>query len=149
MLAPLLLLFGAAQADAVPEPEPEALVAGFVDAYNRRDHRAIEAALAPNAKWYSVAGGEIAVEGADGAAIAAWIRNYLERSCTTCRSELVSIVRSGRFVSTVERAEWTGADGRCLSQSGPAVYEVAEGRIHAVWYFPASNREPCAAGSGG
>lgn len=139
MLTPLLLLAAAAPAPA----EPAEVVASFVAAYNARDYYAMGAALEPEAKWYSVEGPEVSVEGSGAEALVGWTRNYLGKSCTTCRSELLGITTSGRFVSTVERASWTDGEGACRAQSSPAVYEVVEGRIRAVWYFPNTKAGPC------
>jgi hypothetical protein len=138
MLLPLLLAAAAPSAQA-----PEDIVRQFVAAYNERRYKAFETALAPDAKWYSVDGSRISVEGDGAAAIGRWVRNYLEKTCRTCRSELLSVSASGRFVATVERASWTGRDGACVAQSSTAVYEVADARIRAVWYFPASAKGPC------
>lgn len=137
----LLLLLLAAAAPAAHAPEE--VVRQFVGAYNDRRYDAFEAALAPDAKWYSVEGGRLGIDGDGAAALGRWVRNYLEKTCRTCRSELVSVSVSGRFVATVERASWTGRDGACVAQSSPAIYEVADGRIRAVWYFPASPKGPC------
>lgn len=127
-------------------PAPDATVEAFVRAYNRRDFAAMEAALAPDAKWYSVEGAKVSVDGDGRDAIVEWTRAYLGKTCTTCRSTLLSVGVSGRFVTTVERASWTNKAGACVSQTGPAVYELADGRIRAVWYFAASAQAPCERG---
>jgi len=131
--------------DAAQEARTSAeVVAAFVDAYNRRDHAAYEGLLAEDARWLSVEGSSVSTEGEGRASIATWTRAYLEQSCTTCRSELVSVAASGPFVATVERASWTDSEGRCLQQTSPAVYEVEGGRIKTVWYYPAAGRSACA-----
>jgi hypothetical protein len=130
---------------AAAQPAPEAVVRQFVADYNARDFDGLEAALAPDAKWYSVKGAAVSVEGDGAPALVAWMKRYLGRTCPSCRSELLAVTPSGQLVSTVERAMWTRA-GACVSQSGPAVYEISEGRIHAVWYFPASPPTPCPTG---
>ena len=136
MIASLLLML------AAPQASPEAVVRQFVADYNARGFDGLEAALAPDAKWYSVEGTAVAVEGDGVPSLMVWLRRYLIRSCPSCRSELLAVTPSGNLVSTVERASWTRA-GACVSQTSPAVYEVREGRIRAVWYFPASPQTPC------
>lgn len=42
----------------------------------------------------------------------------------------------GRFISVRERAEWT-RQGKKFSQSSLAVYEILNGKIRRVWYYPA------------
>jgi hypothetical protein len=140
---PLLSITALLLAVAAELPtDPAATVRTFVEAYNARDYSAFSAMLAEDAHWYSVNGKQISIDGEGAAAIVAQTRKHLER-CTACRSELLSASASGRFVTTIERASWSGADGRCVSQSSPAVYEIADGRIRAVWYYPASGRTPC------
>jgi hypothetical protein len=115
----------------------------FVDAYNKRDFAAVEAALSADARWYAVDGEKIAVEGDGRAALVAWTRRYLLQTCTTCRSELVSVAAEGNFVTTIERARWVNKSGACVSQAGAAVYQLGGSRIQAVWYFPASPQVAC------
>lgn len=143
MLIPFIAAVSSLATAPAPEGEGVTAVRAFVAAYNKRDFAALEGALAADARWYSVEGAKVSVEGEGAAAILGWTRNYLLKSCTSCRSELLSATSSGLFVTTVERAIWTNAAGACVSQSGPAVYELAEGRIKAVWYFPSSGRSGC------
>ena len=50
----------------------------------------------------------------------------------------VEILKShGPFVTTLERAYWM-RDGEENSQASFAVYEVIEGKVRRVWYYPAS-----------
>ena len=50
----------------------------------------------------------------------------------------VEILKShGNFVTALERAYWM-QDGEEKSQASFAVYEVTEGKVRRVWYYPAS-----------
>ncbi len=142
MLLPLLFVFVVAAPAPAPVADPAAVVAGFVRSYNQRDFEDFAAALGEDARWYSVDGGTVSVDGEGREAITAWTRDYLTKSCASCRSELLATARAGRFVTTVERARWARADGACVSQTSAALYEVADGRIVAVWYYPPSPQEP-------
>lgn len=119
---------------------PVTTVEAFIAAYNARDYEAYAALLAEDARWYSVENETVTLDGEGRGSLIAWTRGYLEESCPTCRSDLLGTAGSGPFVSTVERASWEAPDGTCRAQTAPAVYEVLEGRIAAVWYFPASSK---------
>ncbi len=121
----------------VPD-DPATTVRAFVDAYNARDYAGLDARLDDNAVWYSVDGGKISTDVTGRSALVDWTRNYLGQSCTSCKSRLIDVSASGRFVSTVERATWTAKTGAERTQASIAVYEVVDGRIRAVWYFPAT-----------
>lgn len=129
------LLTQAAPAAEVSRRDPQQTVQAFVEAYNQRDFPAFERLLDEEAVWYSVRGETVVPEISGRPALLDWTRDYLTRSCTSCRSELISIGRSGPFVTTVERASWVRRDGSPASQSSVAVYRVADGRIVEVWYF--------------
>ena len=131
---------------ADPAQRPTAVVNAFVQAYNDRDFAGLEALLAEEARWYSVDGAQVSIDGEGASAIGAWVRNYLGAQCPSCRSELLSASASGSFVTTVERASWSNEADGCVAQTSVAVYRVADGRIEAVWYYPASPREHCDAG---
>ncbi len=121
----------------------EATVRDFIAAHNARDFATIRQALSPTVRWYAVNGAAVSVEGEGAESIADWRRLHLSVNCPSCRSELLSAVASGRYVTTVELASWTNSAGRCVRQTSPAVYELDGLRIGAVWYFPASAQESC------
>jgi hypothetical protein len=144
-MIPLLSLFAVMVSQTVPEPDqgPTAVVNAFIQAYNDRDFAGLEALLADQARWYSVDGAQVSIEGEGASVIGAWVRTYLGAQCVSCRSELLSASASGSFVATVERASWTNEADGCVARTSVAVYRIADGRIEAVWYYPASRRERC------
>ena len=57
-------------------------------------------------------------------------------SVPSARSEIRSIYQSGSFVFALEQAFWTSKEVE-KSQCSMAVYELVDGMIKHVWYFPA------------
>lgn len=113
----------------VPAASPEiACVKASVEAFNKHDAAAVTALYAPDLKWYSVSALEL-----EGAARAReWLEGYF-KEYPDVRSELFELSQSGPFVSFRERVTWSRG-----SQSSQAVYEVRDGRIVRVWYYPSS-----------
>lgn len=135
-------LLGLAATPVAAERSAEQAVRAFVAAYNNRDFAAMEMLLHADAGWLAVDGDKVAVEAQGRDALIAGNRRYLTRSCPSCRSELDGVASTERFVTTVERARWTRRDGSRAEQSGVGVYEVKDGRILNVWYFPVDKAVP-------
>jgi hypothetical protein len=53
----------------------------------------------------------------------------------SARSTIEGRMPAGRFVSVLERAHWT-VGGEPRSQSSLSVYEVEDGLIRRIWYYP-------------
>ena len=51
-------------------------------------------------------------------------------------AQIEQLTVAGNFVTTVERAYWV-QDGVEVSQASLAVYEIRDGFIYRVWYYPA------------
>ena len=83
-----------------------------------------------------VDGDQIATEAAGKDALRTSMTGYFE-SLPSARSEILSSGASGAFVTAHERAYWT-ADGQERSQVAVAVYEIRDGLVRRVWYFPAA-----------
>lgn len=135
--------------DAAPAPEtrsPEEVLSAQLVAFNAADVDGMVANVSEEFAW-------IAVD-SDGAAVQLVGRAQFRRSMQAYfgttpdpRAEIVGMVVSGDFVSAVERAFWT-ENGEQRSQDSLAVYEVRNGLIHRVWYFPAASAgEPSQAGA--
>lgn len=133
-----LLLGGALHADAQGAPAADtsaaAVVREYMRAYNAHDMAGVAARLAPGFTWFNVAGDSTMVElrGRDA------VRQALERyfaSLPSARSEIESLTTLGPWVSVRERAHWDSPEG-ARSQASLSVYEVRDGAILRVWYFP-------------
>ncbi len=122
---------------------PEAVVLRtYLDAYNRHEPDGVAALLSPKVKWYSLDADKLATDGDGREALRTWLGGYF-KSLPDVRSDFLTIEQTGPFLSVRERASWTGKDGARLSQQAHAVYEIRDGLIERVWYFP-SVREPAA-----
>ena len=49
------------------------------------------------------------------------------------------VLRETVTVSVRERASWKSKSGEDRSQNAFAIYEVADGLIRRVWYYPSQN----------
>jgi hypothetical protein len=138
----LLILFACGSDDAGAPPEAAApspvvqVVHGQMDAFNRHDVETLAAGVAPDFVWYSVAEDELAVEVRGRAAFTESMRSYFA-SLPSVRSEVEETLTSGSFVTIRERATWLDGSGVERSQVALAVYEVRDGLIQRVWYYPA------------
>lgn len=142
LLLLLLLVPGRAGAQT-PTPAADtgsaAVVRTYIRAYNAHDIDAVVALLAPDFVWLSVVGDSTVVEARGAAAIRAQLTDYF-RSLPSARSELEALSALGPWVSVQERAHWVAASGP-RSQAALSVYEVRDGRLRRVWYYPVV-REP-------
>lgn len=120
---------------------PEAVVLrAYLDAFNRHEPDAVAALLSPRVKWYSLDADKLVTDGDGREALRAGLAGYF-KSLPDVRSDFLTIEQTGAFLSVRERATWTAKDGSRLSQQSHAVYEIREGLIERVWYFP-SVRDP-------
>jgi len=116
-------------------PEAVALRAYF-DAYNRHEPDAVAALLSPKVRWHSLEGDKLSTDGDGREALRTWLAGAFKARPDT-RSDFLSIEQTGAFLSVRERASWTAPDGTSRSQQSHSVYEIRDGLIERVWYFPA------------
>lgn len=117
---------------------PEAVILrAYYDAYNRHDPDAVAALLAEDVRWYSVAGDQVATDAESRTAVRDWLVGYF-KSIPSTRSTLQSLEVTGAHLAVRERATWTTGDGQPRAQEALAVYEIRDGLIRRVWYFPAT-----------
>jgi hypothetical protein len=115
---------------------PEAItLRAYLDAHNRGDADGVAALLAPKAKWFSLDGDKLTTDGEGREALRAWHADYF-KSLSNLRSEFLSIEQTGAHLYVRERASWTAKDGTPRSQQSHSVYEIRDGLIERVWYFP-------------
>jgi hypothetical protein len=131
-----------AQAQASPA-DSTGIVRQFVDAFNARELDALLALAHPEVEWLSVSGSEIAVETRGREALGESLRGYFA-SCPSCRSTVEVYQVVGPYVSALEHAEWE-KEGARLRQSSLSVYEIVDGLVRRVWYYPAVRATPGAA----
>lgn len=105
-------------------------------AFNRHDVEGMVARVARDFVWLSVSGDEVTVEARGRETLAEGMRSYFA-SLPTVRSEVEENMVSGRFVVVRERATWTSDSGEERTQASLGVYEIDDGLIQRVWYYPA------------
>jgi len=124
-----------------PAASPEiAVVRSQTEAFNQHDADALAALLAPTVKWFSLDGDKLGTDGDGREAMRTWLVGYF-KSFPDVKSETFDVSQAGSYVSLRERASWTANDGTKRAQQSHATYEVRDGLIARVWYFP-SVREP-------
>jgi len=129
------VLFAAALIPAHGTDSPEAVtVQAYVGAYNAHDIDAVLRLIHPDFVWLNLDGDEIKVEARGKDAIRAMLTSYF-KGLPSARSEIESISTLGPWVSVRERAHWTGKSGP-KSQAALSVYEVRDGLLRRVWYYP-------------
>lgn len=125
-----------ARRSSIPQLHSSAaqVVRTYIAAYNRHDVPAIVAMLDSSFTWFSVEGDSIRVETRGVTALERSLREYLAR-LPSARSEIDGLTVLGPWVTVNERATRQGANG-ARRQSSTSVYEVANGKIRRVWYYP-------------
>jgi hypothetical protein len=83
--------------------------------------------------WYSISEEGVDVEARGKDAFRQAMESYFN-ALPAARSEVEAAVASGHYVSVRERAYWGGEH----SQVALGVFEVRNGLIARVWYYPAS-----------
>ena len=129
----LLLLFDSSL--AADSASPSELVRKFVAAFDRHDLPALIALAHPDIEWLSVNGSEVSIEAQGADALKLSVSSYFE-SCSTCRSTVEVSSVNGPYVTAVETAAWKSSD-TTRSQASTSIYEIVEGQVRRVWYYPA------------
>lgn len=115
--------------------EEETLVRSYIEAYNSHDIPVMLELATEGVEWFGVEGARLDVMTSGKQMLADELTSYFE-GLPSARSEIESISALGAFVTTHERAYWT-QEGQERSQASLAVYEVRDGAIMRVWYYPA------------
>jgi hypothetical protein len=122
-------------APAVFAESPGELVERYIDAYNAHDVNGMLELASPDIRWLRIDGETVHVE-ADGAEdLGDALRDYFD-SVPSSRSRIDWIRTAGDRVSLRECARWR-SDEQWREQCALSVYEIVDGRVATVWYFPA------------
>lgn len=112
----------------------------YLDAFNRHDPAAVAAMLSPTVKWFSVDSDKLNLEGDGREAVRLWLTQYFQ-SQPDVRSEFLSLEQTGILVAVREEVTWTDASRARHRQQSHGVFQIRQGLITHVWYFPAA-RQP-------
>lgn len=127
-----------AQSTTAPEGAPAEVlqvVEHFIAAFNARDLARMLSLTTPDVQWLSIEGEKMSVEAAGVEALRSSLESYF-RSVPTARSTIERSLIAGPHVSIWERVRWQGRSGE-RTQASLAIYELQDGRIRRVWYYPA------------
>ncbi len=121
---------------------PEAvLLRAYLDAFNRHDAEATAAFCAENFKWFSIDGDKSSIDAESRTQLRDWLVGYF-KSRPTVRSDFLSVEQTGPFLTVRERASWDNKEGRRVTAQSFGVYEIRDGLIQRVWYYPAVKDSP-------
>lgn len=112
-----------------------AVVRAYFAIYNTHDIEGTVRLLAPDFRWLSAQGDSVVVEARGIPAIRAGLVDYFRR-LPSARSEIEAATALGPWVMVRERVIWVTATGP-RSQAAISVYEVRDGLLRSVWYYPA------------
>ncbi len=121
-------------------PEAATLRA-YLDASNRMDAAAVTALCAEDFAWHAVDGEKLTTEVQGRARLHEWLTGYY-RDLPSARSEFLAIEQAGPFLTVRERTGWENKEGKRVSQQALGIYEIRDGLIRRVWYYPAARDAP-------
>lgn len=111
-------------------------VAALHEAFNAHDIDRMLETVTEDIGWYTVDGANVTVEVRGRSALRDAMASYFG-ALPSAHSEIESMQASPPYVVARERAHWESAGGP-RSQSSLAVYEVTDGLVSSVWYYPAN-----------
>lgn len=115
---------------------PHPIITAHVDAFNAKDVAAMAEFEHPDTEWFAVNGGDMTLEISGRDALSEMMKDYL-KSNPNVTGKLRDWSINGNFISVTETASWTTKTGDEKSQSALAVYELENGLIRRVSYYPA------------
>jgi len=105
----------------------------FVDAYNQHDVAAMLNLVHDDVRYMYINNDEIYTETKDKKALAEFLPEYFKQK-PAAQSKVWSNSQAGPFITQVEQALWTTADGQAKSQCSLSVYQVQAQQIINIWY---------------
>lgn len=123
--------------NAVPTADrsPEDVIRAQLQAFNAHSADLMVANLHEGFAWFAVDSDVMTVEMEGRGDFHRSMLQYFQQ-VPGARADIEELYVAGNFVSTVERAYWQ-QDGMELSQASLAIYEIRNGLIYRVWYYPA------------
>jgi len=112
------------------------LVREHFQLFNNHDAAGVRALATDDVAWYTIEGGELATNSVGADQLESSLGQYFA-ALPSVRADLEHIHAAGSYVMARERVSWTNAEGERRSQASYSCYEIRDGKINAVWYFPA------------
>ncbi len=123
------------EADPAAAPaDAFAVIDAQLAAFNAHDVNAMVANLAEDFAWFAVDPDMTRVELRGREEFRRSMEPYFA-SVPGARAEIEERLNVGRFAAVRERAYWLRG-GEEVSQASLAVYEIRDGQIRRVWYYP-------------
>lgn len=117
------------------ERSVEDVIRAQLRAFNAHDAQALVANLHEKFAWFAVDSDVTTLEMQGRGNFRDSMVDYF-RTVPGVRADIEELSVVGAFASTVERAYWL-QDGVEVSQASLAIYEIRNGLIYRVWYYPA------------
>jgi len=114
---------------------PEDIIREQLRAFNAHDPAAMVANLHERFAWFAIDSDVMRVESEGRGNFFQSMRDYFA-SVPGARAEIEELFVAGVFVTARERAYWLQG-GAELSQASLSIYEIRDGLIYRVWYYPA------------
>ncbi len=121
-------------ADVPPNAEEQAVLS-LLAAFNSHDPQAMAVLVKEDVQWLSISDSEVLIEATGREALVTSMVDYFA-ALPSAQSRLLSIESLGPWVTAQEEASWD-VDGERRSQASVAVYEIRDGLVQRVWYYPA------------
>lgn len=119
---------------------PHPTITAYSDAYNAQDLAAMRALMHDDIEWLSVNGSDIVVEVAGKDALSEAMTSFFEDPNMATGTHKGWSVNQD-YVAVTETAHWTNKAGEAQSQSALTVYELKDGLIRRVYYYPPQNTQ--------
>ena len=117
--------------------QPSTTLDAFVEAFNAHDAARMASLVTDQFQLFYVSkDGKVKLATTGPAALKAEMTQYFQ-GLPTVRSTIDQRNEVGDYISFRETATWTAKDGGLRTQSSLAVYQLNNGKIHRVWYYPA------------
>ncbi|NNC37389.1 MAG: nuclear transport factor 2 family protein [Acidimicrobiales bacterium] len=114
----------------------QALVQSYSDAYNAKNLVGMTALMHDDIEWINLEGSDLTIITVDKDSLVSELKSYFNGD-SKASIRLSDWSTNGEYVSVKETVSFTLKDGSEVSQASLSVYELDDGLIRRVWYFPA------------
>lgn len=111
------------------------VVEQFIVSFNEHNVGKLLSHTTDTVHWFNMSGSKMLIETSSKNELGSAMADYFQ-TLPDAKATLTQAVSSGNYVSTVEKVTWSH-DGELDSQCSIGVYELQQGKINAVWYYPA------------
>lgn len=124
-----------AYADHSSDITSRSIVESYTQAYSNGDADAMGVLMHEDIQWLTAKDDKITITLQGKSDMVKELSDYF-KGPTTISSSLGGWGENGDYVSVVETASWTTKTGKNQSQSSNVIYQIENGLVRRVWYFP-------------